>query len=126
MLIDKGVHMVETSFTNGWTNEYVEGDVVLRGFWYDRLFANSRTYFLKDDKLIAYVFLHPILASKFSMPPTCHTIKGKYTSYELNGDQMHLKQQNCWIKLWYELVILNNIHICFIYLNMFDFKVWLP
>jgi hypothetical protein len=82
-IIDEGVHTVQTSFTNGWSNEYVEGDVVLRGFWYDRLSINSRTYLLRDDKHVAYVFSNLILASKFSMPPTCHTFNGKYTSYEL-------------------------------------------
>jgi hypothetical protein len=83
MLVDEGVHMVQTSFINGWSNEYVEGDVVLRGFWYDKLFVSSQTYLLRDEKHVAYVFSHLILASKFSIPLTCHKIKGKYTSYEL-------------------------------------------
>jgi hypothetical protein len=31
MLVDKGVHTIQTSFTDGCNNEYVEGDVVLLG-----------------------------------------------------------------------------------------------
>jgi hypothetical protein len=37
LLVDKLVHVVLESFTDAWGNSYVEGDVVLRGFWYDRI-----------------------------------------------------------------------------------------
>jgi hypothetical protein len=83
MIINKGVHTISTLFINVWNNEYVTRDIVLHGFWYDRLYVGSCTYLLKDDKPSAYIFSHLILASKFSMPPTSHIVKGKYASYEL-------------------------------------------
>jgi hypothetical protein len=41
---------------------------------------------LRDDKLHAFVFSHLILASKFSMPPACHVVKGNYATYELTNE----------------------------------------
>jgi hypothetical protein len=38
---------------------------------------------LQDDKPLAYAFSHLILASKFSMPPISHSMKGRYEIYEL-------------------------------------------
>jgi hypothetical protein len=32
------------------------------------------------------VFSHFILASKFSLPPTSHMVKGNYATYELKDD----------------------------------------
>jgi hypothetical protein len=83
MIIDKGVHTFSAPFADVWNNEYVTKDIVLHGFWYDKLFVGSRTYLLKNDKPHDYIFSHLILASKFSMPPTSHIMKGKYASYEL-------------------------------------------
>lgn len=37
LLVDKVVHSVEESFEDQWGNSYVEGDIVLRGYWYERL-----------------------------------------------------------------------------------------
>jgi hypothetical protein len=34
----------------------------------------------------AYVFSHLVLASKFSLPPTLHSVKGKYVTYELTHE----------------------------------------
>jgi hypothetical protein len=62
----------------------VEGDVVLHGIWYIKLSPNSCSYLLRDDKSLAYVFSHLILASKFPMPPTSHIVKGRYVSYKLS------------------------------------------
>ncbi len=83
MIVDKGVHIVFASFKDVQNNEYVIRDIVLREFWYDRLFVGSCTYLLRGDKPPAYIFSHLTLASKFSMPPTSHILKGKYASYEL-------------------------------------------
>jgi hypothetical protein len=44
--------------------------------------CRNRSYTLHDDKPHAFVFSHLILASKFSMPPTCHAMKGNYATYE--------------------------------------------
>ncbi len=58
----------------------VKGDVVLKGYWYERLHAGS--YILQDDKPLAYIFSHLIITSKFTMPPNTHFVKG-YACYEL-------------------------------------------
>jgi hypothetical protein len=45
-------------------------------FWllpYDRLQQGNRSYILGNDKPIAYVFSHLVLAFKFTMSPTNHT-----------------------------------------------------
>jgi hypothetical protein len=46
----------------------------------------SHSYTLRDDKPLAFLFSHLILASKFSMPPTLHVVKGNYATYELTHD----------------------------------------
>ncbi len=37
LLVDKMVHIVHESFKDEWGNSYVEGDVILRGYQYERL-----------------------------------------------------------------------------------------
>jgi hypothetical protein len=54
-------------------------------FWYKQLSAKSRSYTICDDQPIAFVFSHLILASKFSMPPITHVVKGNYVTYELTN-----------------------------------------
>lgn len=83
MIVHKGVHTVFTPFKDAWNNEYVTNDIVFCGFSYDRLSISRCTYLLRGDKPPTYIFSHLILASKFSMPPTSHIMKGKYASYEL-------------------------------------------
>jgi hypothetical protein len=41
---------------------------------------------LFDDKLVAFVFSHLILASKKFMLPNLHVVKGNYATYELTHD----------------------------------------
>jgi hypothetical protein len=45
---------VEVGFKDGWNQEWFVGDHILRGFWYERLNANSRTYYLLEDSPHAY------------------------------------------------------------------------
>jgi hypothetical protein len=52
------MHIVQESFKDDGNNEYVEGDVVLHGIWYDKLSPNSHSYLLRNDKSLAYVFSH--------------------------------------------------------------------
>jgi len=86
MLVVKGAHVVVTSFKDVDGNEWIEGNIVVRGFWYQQLQPRNHSYTLCDDKLIAFVFSHLILASKFSMPPTLHVVKRNYATYELTHD----------------------------------------
>ncbi len=82
-LVDKCPHVVATSFKDVNGNEWMEGDVVIRGFWYKQLFARSCSYTLHNDQPTTFVFSHLILAYKISMPPTSHVGKGSYATYEL-------------------------------------------
>jgi hypothetical protein len=74
---------VAISLIDGVGNEWMEGNVVVCEFWYEHLNARSHFYTLCDDKLVAFVFSHLILASKISMPPITHVVKGNYATYEL-------------------------------------------
>ncbi len=53
-LVDKIVQIVHESFEDEQGNSYVEGDVVLKGYWYERPQANNHSYTLHDDKPLAY------------------------------------------------------------------------
>jgi hypothetical protein len=77
---------VVTSFKNVDSEKWTKGDIVVRGFWYWQLQPRSHSYTPCDDKVVAFVFFHLILASKFSMPPTLHVVKGKYDTYDLTHD----------------------------------------
>ncbi len=46
MLVIKCVHVTEEQFTNGWNNIYEVGDVVICGYWYERLQQGNRFYTL--------------------------------------------------------------------------------
>jgi hypothetical protein len=67
-------------------NMYVPGDVVINGFWYERLRVGNRSYLLRNDWQPTSVYTHVVLTSKFNMPPTLHPIKGRFASYELKVD----------------------------------------
>jgi hypothetical protein len=86
MLVDKPCIVVVESITTGWGNSFHARDVVIRGFWYERLKPGSRSYYLRTDKPNAYILSHLVLASKFSLPPTVHFVKGSYASYELGAE----------------------------------------
>ncbi len=45
---------------------------------------------LRDDKHVAHVYSHLMLASKFSLPPIADGVKGNYASYELDGNVIDL------------------------------------
>jgi hypothetical protein len=83
MLVDKGIHVVVTSVMDGVGNEWMEGNVVVCKFWYERLNARSHSYTFCDDKLVAFLFSHLILASIFFVPPITHVVEGNYATYEL-------------------------------------------
>jgi len=83
LLVDKIVqYVMHESFEDRWKNSYVKGDVIMRGYWYEMLHANSCSYTLRNDKPLAYIFSHFIIPSKFTMAPTIHSIRG-YASYKL-------------------------------------------
>jgi hypothetical protein len=77
VLVDKGLHVVVASFKYANGNEWMQGNLVVYGFWYKQLFTRSRSYTLCDDQPTAFVFSHLILASKSFMPPTAHVVNGK-------------------------------------------------
>jgi hypothetical protein len=81
MLVCKGAHRVESAFVDDASNEYISGDMVIGGYWYECYSRpGSRNYFLRDDWEIVYVCTHIVVASKLS---TLGGLKGQYASYEL-------------------------------------------
>jgi hypothetical protein len=91
MLVCKGTQKVENAFVDDAGNEYILGDMVISGYWYERYsWPGSRSYFLWDDWAIVYVYTHIVVASKFSMPPTLGGLKGWFVSYELTKTVMEI------------------------------------
>jgi hypothetical protein len=46
---------------------------------------------LQDDKLLAYVFIHLVLGSEFSLPPIVHIVRRTYyATYELFNEAMSI------------------------------------
>jgi hypothetical protein len=86
MLVEKGVHVVDKSFTYSNGNEWTQGYMVVEGYWYEQLQVKSHSYFLRNDQPLAFVFSHLILASKKFLPSTSHMAKGSYATYELKDD----------------------------------------
>ncbi len=43
----------------------------------------TRTYTPCDDNLRKYVFSHLVFATKFTMPPTAHIVKGSFATFQL-------------------------------------------
>lgn len=46
--------------------------------------------FFRNDKPKTFVFSHLVLASKFIMPPTAHTMKGIGSSFELKPNVLKI------------------------------------
>jgi hypothetical protein len=67
LLCDKGLHMIQHGFKDGWGQDWLPLDWVIRGVWYERLRLGSRLYILLKDSTLAFVFSHLIVASKFKM-----------------------------------------------------------
>lgn len=83
MLVTKGEQVNLVAFTDDAGNSFVPGELLIQGYWYEQYQAHSRTYLLRDDRPFAYVHSHAVLLSDFSMPPTTHSVKGTFASYEL-------------------------------------------
>jgi hypothetical protein len=88
MLADKSCHVIVQSFTDVWRNTFEAGDVCIRGYWYERLHSGSRSYQLRFDKPVVYILSQSILASKFSMPSTLHSVRGSLPTYELSEEAL--------------------------------------
>jgi hypothetical protein len=46
MFVDKGAHVVVTSFKDVDGNEWIERNIVVRGFWYQQLQPRNHSYTL--------------------------------------------------------------------------------
>jgi hypothetical protein len=88
MLADKSCHVVAQTFTDDWKNTFEIGDVCIRGYWYERFRLGSRSYHLRFDKLATYILVQSILASKFSMLPMLHYVRGSLPTYELSEEAL--------------------------------------
>jgi CRISPR/Cas system endoribonuclease Cas6 (RAMP superfamily) len=57
------------------------------GNWYEKMsHVDSCTYTFNDHKPKKYVFSHLVLASKFTMLPIAHKVKGSFATSALNID----------------------------------------
>ena len=81
----KGEHVNIATFTNHFGNDFVPGELLIQGYWFEQYQPNNRTYLLRDDRPFAYVYSHAVLLSDFCTPPTTHFVKGSFASYELRG-----------------------------------------
>jgi hypothetical protein len=72
--------------------DWVLGDWVIWGVWYERLRLGSRSYILLKDSPLDFVYFHLIIASKFKMPPTTHSVRDCNATYELVPDVINVMQ----------------------------------
>jgi len=86
MLIDTLVTKVNEHFVDAWGQEWFQGNYIIHGLWYERLCPSSRSYYLLEDSPPTFVYFHLAVASKFSMPPTMHTVRGSLCIYELSDE----------------------------------------
>jgi hypothetical protein len=63
------------------------GDLLFRGYYYERLQPGSRSYTLCGDSPHAYILHFSTLITKFQMPPTKHAVRENYTTYELTNSK---------------------------------------
>jgi len=78
--------MIQQGFKDGWGQDWLSRDQVIRRVWYERLWPSSRSYILLKDSTPTFVFSHLIVASKFKMSPTVHSVKGFNATYDLTYD----------------------------------------
>ncbi len=90
MFCDKPKHVVIETFIDAYKNTYYEGDKLIWGHYYDLLQLGSKTYYFNDDVPHAYIYSHLVCASKFAMPPTAHSVRGSYPTFELPNETLHL------------------------------------
>ncbi len=93
MLCDKPKHVVTETFIDAYKNTYYEGDELIQGCYYNLLQLGNKTYYFNDDAPLAYIYSHLICASKFAMPPTSHSVKGSYPTFELPNETLHLTEK---------------------------------
>jgi hypothetical protein len=86
LLCDKGLYMIQQGLKDGWGQDWFRGNWVIQCVWYERLQPSSRLYILLKDSTPTFVFSHLIVASKFKMPPTTHSVRGSNVIYELTVD----------------------------------------
>jgi hypothetical protein len=80
--VDMPAHTVVNTFIDGWNQTFYEGESVVRGKYYERVKEGSRSYYLFEDAPRVYQYSHLVVASKFAMPPTTHSVRGRNATYE--------------------------------------------
>ncbi len=58
-----------------------------------KLKPDSRSYILLEDSLLAFVYSHLIVVSKFKITPTAHSVRGCTATYELMFNVINIIQQ---------------------------------
>jgi len=82
--------MVTKTFIDAYRHTYYEGDSVIQGRYYELIQPRSKTYYFNDSGQPSYVYSHIVCTSNFAMPPTSHTVKENYPTFELPNDTLQL------------------------------------
>jgi hypothetical protein len=90
IMVDMSAHTVVNNFTDGWNQTFFEGESVVRDKYYERLREGSRSYCLFEDAPQVYQYSHLVVASKFAMPPTIHSLRGRNASYKLSLENLDI------------------------------------
>jgi hypothetical protein len=81
IMVDMPAHTMVSSFTDG---------SVVRDKYYERVREGSRSYYLFEDAPHVYQYSHLVVASKFAMPPTTHSLRGWNATYELSLENLDI------------------------------------
>jgi hypothetical protein len=84
MLADKPWTVVFELFIDDWGTMIDIEEVVISGYWYERIQPSSGNNKLHIDKPVAYLKFHLVIASKFYMSPTRHQVKKSLLAYSLS------------------------------------------
>jgi hypothetical protein len=81
----KSKHEVEAAFTCSWGPSYGQGDLVVRGTYYQKMFNG---YLFLGSSTPAYIHAHLIVHCKFGMIPRVGRRKGGEVTYSLSQDSL--------------------------------------
>ena len=90
IMVDMPIHTVVSSFMDGWNQTFFEGESIVKGKYYERVREGSRSYYLFEDAPHVYQYSHSIVASKFAMLPTTHSLRGRNTTYKLSLENLDI------------------------------------
>lgn len=81
---------VTESFKCVWGCEFEVGDLAVGGTYYQKWGSSNKSYVYLSESNVAYIPPHLVCASKFSMPPANHRVKGGHQVYYLEDETLEL------------------------------------